>query len=180
MTTSAPQVMRHCPLIVDLSVLTFFWQWIAFSCGIIFSFIFNFHNASSSMVVISFSLGYSSSKWATFARSSPNLWLLFPLYWKLAVWIIFVIWSRQILKGRASTRSEKPHMTRNCIFSWNGRPPNEWCEDDKNSSSKYVLHEVDYQCFPLVHQSSPLSPPSLSNWIHGQGKAIGSCRAGIV
>jgi len=69
MTTSAPQDIRHCPLMLHSSVLIFVWRWVASSGGII-SFILKSHNASSNIVVISFSLGSSPSKWATFCSNS--------------------------------------------------------------------------------------------------------------
>ena len=118
MTTSAPQVMRHSLLTLDSSVLIFFRQRIASSWKL-FSFILNFHNASSNTTVISFSFGYSSSKWAIFARilcKIIKLTLLSP-HWKLATRIIWKMQSRQTLKGRASTRSVMPHIPRNCIFA---------------------------------------------------------------
>ena len=44
--------------------------------------------------------------------------------------------------------------------------------------STFVSHKVDSKCLSLEYHTSPLSPPSLSSWIHNQGKAIGSCWAG--
>ena len=68
MTTSAPQEKRHCRRPSDSSVLIFFWCRVAISWSPSLSFIFNFHNASSSIVVASISFGNSSSKWASFSR----------------------------------------------------------------------------------------------------------------
>ena len=84
--TSAPQVTRHCFRLLASSVLTFFWRRLGISWS--FTAILTFHSASSSIDDASFSLGSSSSKWASFSRIERKIPELSLLHSKTAVRIM--------------------------------------------------------------------------------------------
>jgi len=125
MITSAPPVTRHCRRNSNSSILIFLWQWDTSSWGI-FSFILNFHNASSNIVVISFSLRYSSSKWAILARIQRKIPKLSPLYSKLAVWIMFLMVTpnskcKSLHKVCHTTHDQKLHSFSKSWMEWDMR-----------------------------------------------------------
>ena len=162
------------------------WLWL-------FSFILIFHNASSNIVMISFSLAYSSSSWASFSLIKRKAFDLPPssLVHSLNEWIMHLIWSRQTLKARASTCSASPAWWESAFFLWmllqTYRQEIELCIVARNvvkqiipinqlllreQGSRFVWHKECSQCFPLVYHTSPLSQPSSSSWMYDQDRVI--------
>ena len=105
MTTSAPHVTQECSQALDSSVLIFFWCPVAVAFSLrLQSFILIFHSAAlillwhASIYRAHFQIGKFCSNY----MQTILLWLSSP-HLKTAVWIIFLMWSRQSLKARAIT-----------------------------------------------------------------------------
>ena len=133
----------------------------------LFTVILNFHSASSSVIVASFSLGNSPSKWASFSPIPCRIVEMSNLHSKR-----FLIWSCQILKGRASQhmpqkRIHERKIWRLCKLVKQAIPIEWFLREMHLFHTKQIFYGFFYRVTPphCLHHVGPVEYMTRVKWL---------------